>query len=97
MKQERIELSQRERKRLQAPHEVEQGHLSQVEAAGRAPAADAVARNFLTSNGTPAYDGVGFGKVERTRCAGNSSASPLRSASPMGGADRGGARQVLES
>ncbi len=38
MEPERIELSQRERDRLKALHEVEQGHLKQVEAAGAAAA-----------------------------------------------------------
>src|ERR1700674_821510 len=35
MEEERIHLSQRERDRLRVLHEVEQGHLQQVEAAGR--------------------------------------------------------------
>ena len=35
MREERIELSQRERERLKVLHEVQQGHLRQREAAGR--------------------------------------------------------------
>ena len=35
MREERIELSQRERERLKVLHEMERGHLRQREAAGR--------------------------------------------------------------
>ncbi|MBI2818426.1 MAG: helix-turn-helix domain-containing protein, partial [Acidobacteria bacterium] len=35
MREERIELSQRERERLKVLHEMERGHLRQGEAAGR--------------------------------------------------------------
>ncbi len=35
MGEERIELSARERERLKLLHEIQQGHLSQVEASGR--------------------------------------------------------------
>jgi hypothetical protein len=37
MREERIELSQRERERLKVLHEMQRGHLRQREAAGRLP------------------------------------------------------------
>ncbi len=47
MEPERIELSQRERDRLRALHEVEQGHLTQGEAAGRLELSDRQVRRLL--------------------------------------------------
>jgi len=47
MELERIELSQRERDRLKLLHEVEQGHMTQVEAAGRLTLSDRQVRRLL--------------------------------------------------
>ena len=47
MEPERIKLSQRERDRLKVLHEVEQGHLSQVNAAGRLELSDRQVRRLL--------------------------------------------------
>jgi transposase len=47
MEPERIELSQRERDRLKVVHAVEQGHLSQVEAARRLQLSDRQVRRLL--------------------------------------------------
>ncbi len=47
MELERIELSQRERDRLKVLHEVEQGHLQQVEAAERLRLSDRQVRRLL--------------------------------------------------
>ncbi len=47
METERIALSQRERDRLRVLHEVEQGHLTQVEAAGRVKLSDRQVRRLL--------------------------------------------------
>ncbi len=47
MKQERIDLSQPERERLKVLHEVEQGHLTQVEAGGRLRLSDRQVRRLL--------------------------------------------------
>ncbi len=47
MREERIELSERERDRLKVLHEVEQGHLRQVEAAGRLRLTDRHVRRLL--------------------------------------------------
>ena len=46
MEPERIELSQSERERLKVLHEVEQGHLTQVEAAGRLQLSDRQVRRL---------------------------------------------------
>lgn len=47
METERIALSQRERDRLRVLHEVEQGHLTQVEAAARVKLSDRQVRRLL--------------------------------------------------
>lgn len=47
MEPERIELSQRERERLKVLHEVQEGHLTQVEAAGRLGLTDRHVRRLL--------------------------------------------------
>ncbi len=47
MEEERIELSERERDRLKVLHEVEQGHLQQVEAAQRLRLTDRHVRRLL--------------------------------------------------
>src|SRR3990170_507258 len=47
MEPERIELSQRERDRLKVLHEVEEGHLTQVEAARRVHLSDRQVRRLL--------------------------------------------------
>jgi hypothetical protein len=47
MEPERIELSQRERDRLKVLHEVKQGHLTQVEAAGHLHLSDRQVRRLL--------------------------------------------------
>ncbi len=47
MEPERIELSQRERDRLKVVHEVEQGHLTQVEASRRLQLSDRQVRRLL--------------------------------------------------
>src|SRR5258708_12909454 len=47
METERIALSQRERDRLRVLHEVEQGHLAQIEAARRMKLTDRQVRRLL--------------------------------------------------
>src|ERR1700722_12660130 len=47
METERITLSQRERDRLRVLHEVQQGHLTQVEAAARVKISDRQVRRLL--------------------------------------------------
>jgi transposase len=47
METERIALSQRERDRLRVLHEVEQGHLTQVAAAGRVKLSDRQVRRLV--------------------------------------------------
>ncbi len=48
MREERIELNERERDRLKVLHEIEQGHLRQVEAAGRLRLTDRQVRRLRT-------------------------------------------------
>jgi len=47
METEGIALSQRERDRLRVLHEVEQGHLTQIAAAGRVKLSDRQVRRLL--------------------------------------------------
>ena len=47
MEEERIELSARERERLKVLHEVEQGHLRQIDAAHRLRLSDRQVRRLL--------------------------------------------------
>src|ERR1700687_3258252 len=47
MEEERIELSARERERLKILHEVEQGHLRQIDAADRLRLSDRQVRRLL--------------------------------------------------
>ncbi len=58
MEQERIELSQRERERLKVLHEVKQGHLRQVEAAGRLGLSTRQVRRLLVRVRTEGDRGV---------------------------------------
>jgi helix-turn-helix protein len=66
METERMELSARERERSKVLHEVEQGHLRQVEAAHRLRLSDRQVRRLLGRLGTAGDGGLVHGLRGRT-------------------------------
>ena len=58
MELERIELSARERERLKVLHEVEQGHLRQIEAARRLQVTDRQVRRLQARLGAEGDGGI---------------------------------------